>query len=63
MTTRSNGKKWVLRFGDSIVAADGARGAHGAKGLVRLAVNARLVEFRGAQRIVISEVQHEALAA
>jgi hypothetical protein len=55
MTTRSNGKKRVLMFSDFIAGAYRAWGRRRAKGLVWLAVNARLVEFRGPQRIVISE--------
>ena len=55
MTTTTNGNKRVLTFGDFIVAAYGAWGVRGAKGLVRLAVNAHLVDFRGRQRFVISE--------
>ena len=55
MTTGNNGKKRVLRFGDFIVAAYGACGVRGAKGLVRLAVNEHLLMFRGRQRFVIAE--------
>ena len=52
---KTNGKKRVLTFGDFIVAAYGACGTRGAKGLVRLAVNEHLVMFRGWQRFVVSE--------
>ena len=52
---KTNGKKRVLTFGDFIAGAYRAWGRRRAKGLVRLAVNARLVEFRGRQRVVISE--------
>jgi hypothetical protein len=55
MTTTTNGNKRVLTFGDFIAAAYGAWGRHRAKGLVWLAVNARLIQFRGRQRVVISE--------
>jgi hypothetical protein len=55
MTTKTNGKKRVLMFGDFIVAAYRAWGRRQAKGLVWLAVNARLVEFRGPLHVVISE--------
>ena len=55
MTTTTNGKKRVLTFGDFIASAYRAWGRRRAKGLVWLAVNARLIEFRGRQRIVISE--------
>jgi hypothetical protein len=47
--------KRELRFGDFIAAAYGAWGARRAKGFVRLAVNARLLVFRGRQRFVIAE--------
>ena len=52
---KTNGKKRVLTFGDFIAAAYRAWGTRRAKGLVWLAVNAHLVEFRGRQRFVISE--------
>ena len=44
-----------LTFGELIAAAYGACGKRRAKGIVWLAVNARLVEFRGEHRFVISE--------
>lgn len=52
---KTNDKNRALTFGDFIAAAYRAWGRRRAKGLVWLAVNARLVEFRGPQRIVISE--------
>jgi hypothetical protein len=55
MTITTNGKKRAMTFGDFIAAAYRAWGTRRAKGLVWLAVNARLVEFRGGQRIEISE--------
>jgi hypothetical protein len=55
MATKSNGKKRGLVFGDFIVAAYEAWGKLRAKGMVRLAVNAQLVEFRGGQLFVITE--------
>ena len=55
MTTTTNGNKRVLTFGDFIAAAYGAWGRHRAKGLVWLAVNARLVKFHGEQRFEITE--------
>jgi len=55
MTIKTNGKKKVLTFGDFIAGAYGAWGRRRAKRLVWLAVNRRLVEFRGPQRFVISE--------
>jgi hypothetical protein len=55
MTKRTNGKKRALMFGDFIAAAYRAWGRCRANELVRLAVNERLVEFRGSQRFMISE--------
>ena len=55
MTTRTNGKKKAMTFGDFIAAAYRAWGKRRAKGVVWLAVNARLVEFRGPQRFEIAE--------
>jgi hypothetical protein len=55
MTEKTDGKKRPLVFGDFIVAAYGAFGTRGAKGLVRLAVNEHLVRFQGRRRFVIAE--------
>jgi hypothetical protein len=55
MTKATKGKNGVLMFGDFVAAAYRAWGSRRAKGYVWLAVNARLVEFRGTQRVVISE--------
>jgi hypothetical protein len=55
MTIKLNGNKSVLRFGDFIVAAYQARGRRKANELIRRAVNMHLVEFRGPQRVVITE--------
>jgi hypothetical protein len=55
MTVKTNDKKRAVTFGDFIAAAYRAWGRRRAKGLVWLAVNARLVEFRGPQRIEIKE--------
>jgi hypothetical protein len=44
-----------LTFGDLISATYRAWGPDRANGLVRLAVNAHLVVFRGQQRLVITE--------
>jgi hypothetical protein len=52
---RNNSKKKALTFGEFVAAIYAARGKRKATGIVRLAVNARLVEFRGPKRIVISE--------
>jgi hypothetical protein len=56
---RTNGEKRALRFGDFIAAAYRVWGRRMANELVRVAVNSHLVEFRGRQRFVISEEQHE----
>jgi hypothetical protein len=55
MTTITKGKKKGLTFGDFIAAAYRAWGRCRARGLVWLAINAHLVEFRGHYRVVISE--------
>ena len=52
-------KETVVTFGDFIVAAYRAWGAPKARGVVRLAVNAQVVVFRGRQRFVIPEEQDE----
>ena len=62
MTVKTNDTKRAMTFGDFIAGAYRAWGTRRAKGLVWLAVNARLVEFRGPQRLVISEEQHENLS-
>jgi hypothetical protein len=51
------GDKKTLKFGDLVAASYRAWGAGRAKGLMRLAVNAHLVVFRGRQRFVIPEEQ------
>ena len=55
MTIRTHGKKPTLTLGEFIAGAYRAWGRRRAKGLVWLAVNARLVEFRRPQRLEISE--------
>ena len=55
MNVKTLGKKKALTFGDFVVGAYRAWGKRRAKGLVWLAVNARLIEFRGPQRIEILE--------
>jgi len=47
-------KKNVFMFGDLIAAVYGACGRRRAKGILRLAVNARLVAFQGPLRFLIS---------
>lgn len=59
---KTNGKNRALTFGDFIAAVYRAWGADRAKGLVRLAVNARLVLFRGRYHFMIEEEQHENLS-
>jgi hypothetical protein len=55
MSMKANARKGVFIFGDLIAAAYRAWGRRRARELVRRAVNARLVVFRGRQRFVISE--------
>jgi hypothetical protein len=55
MTRKSNGNKSVLRFGDFIVAAYQVWGWRRANEIVRRAVNTHLIEFRGGQRVAITE--------
>ena len=62
MTVKTNDTMRALTLGDFIAAAYRAWGRRRAKGLVWLAVNARLVEFQGRQRLVISDEQHEDLS-
>ena len=52
---KTNCRKSHLLFGEFIMAAFDACGRQKAEGIVRLAVNARLVEFRGHDRFVIHE--------
>jgi hypothetical protein len=49
-----NHKKQPLTLGDLIAAVYAAYGRQKAERIVRLAVNAHLVEFRGHDRFVIS---------
>ena len=49
-----NYKKKPLKFGEFITSVYDAYGKQKAKRIVRLAVNAHLVEFRGHDRFVIS---------
>jgi hypothetical protein len=59
---KTNDTDRPVTLGDFIAGAYRAWGTRRAKGLVCLAVNARLVEFRGPQRLVFSEEQHENLS-
>ena len=59
---KTNGNKKSLTFGDLVAATYRAWGAQRARGLVRLAVNAHLVVFRGEQRFVIPEEHDENLS-
>jgi hypothetical protein len=52
---KTNCRKGHLTFGEFIMAVYDACGRQKAGGIVRLAVQARLVEFRGHDRIVILE--------
>ena len=55
MGMKAGDKKQMLTFGDFIAAAYQAWGGRRARELVRLAVNAGWVVFRGQQRFVIAE--------
>jgi hypothetical protein len=52
---KTSNKQRVVMFGDFIAAAYRAWGRRKARELVRFAVNARLIVFRGRQRFIISE--------
>ena len=52
---KTNAGSKPLTFGEFVAAVYRVWGRRRAKGLVWLAINARLVEFRGQQRVVISE--------
>jgi hypothetical protein len=52
---KANQKKKALTFGEFIMAVYDACSRQKAEGIVRLAVNARLLEFRGHDRFVILE--------
>jgi hypothetical protein len=52
---KANCRKGHLTFGEFIMAVYDACGRQKAKGVVRLAVNAHLVEFRGQRRFEILE--------
>jgi hypothetical protein len=56
---KTNDQKRPVTLGEFVAGAYHAWGARRAKGIVWLAVNARLVEFRGPQRLVFSEELHE----
>ena len=52
---KTNCRKRHLTFGEFIMAVYDACGRQKAEGIVRLAVNARLLEFRGRDRFEILE--------
>ena len=52
---KANQEKEALTFGEFIIAAYDAWGKRRARGIVRLAVNARLIEFQGPQRFEFSK--------
>ena len=62
MTMRTDGREREVTFGDFIAGAYRVWGKRRAKGLVWLALKARLVVFREPQRFLIPEEQHEILA-
>jgi hypothetical protein len=51
---KTNGKKTSLTFGDLVAAVYDACGKRRARGILRLALSSRLVEFRGPQRFEIT---------
>jgi hypothetical protein len=51
---RRNAGKKPLTFGDFVAGVYHAWGNRKAKGVVQLAVNAHLIEFRGTERFIIS---------
>ena len=52
---KTNCRKQHLMFGEFIMAVYDAYGRQKAEGIVRLAVKAHLIEFRGHNRLVILE--------
>jgi hypothetical protein len=50
-----NSRKKALTFGEFVTGIYDACGSQQAKGIVRLAVKARWIEFRGRDRFMISE--------
>jgi hypothetical protein len=52
---KTNCRKKSLTFGEFITAVHDAWGRRRATGIVRLAIKARLIEFRGQQRLIISD--------
>lgn len=52
---KTNGRKKHLTFGEFIMAVYDACGRRQAEGIVRLAINAHLIKFRGHDRFVVSE--------
>jgi len=52
---KTNQEKKPLTFGEFIMAAYDALGNPQAKGVVCLAVNAHLIEFRGQNRFLMSQ--------
>ena len=52
---KNNSKKKALTFGEFVAGIYTTWGKRKSLGIVRLAVNARLVEFRGRERFVILE--------
>jgi hypothetical protein len=62
MTVQTKSKESASTFGDFVAAAYRAWGSRRAKGLVQLALNSHLLVFRGRQRFVISEEQHDNLS-
>jgi hypothetical protein len=52
---KTNRKKKTLTFGDLVTSVYDACGKRRGRGILRLAINSRLIEFRGPQRFEISQ--------
>ena len=52
-------EKMALTFGEFIMAVYDAQGKRRARGIIRLAVEARLIEFQRHSRIMISQPERE----
>ena len=51
---KTDSRKRCLTFGEFITRVYDAWGRRKARGIVRLAIKSRLIEFRGTERFVIS---------
>jgi len=53
-STKARARKKPLTFGEFVTGGYQAWGKRKAEGMIRLVIKSHLIEFRGAQRIVIS---------